>query len=65
MSRPPYNYERVYTGGEMDPYDRHPRATPPQQMAGRQLSYLKPGDARQMRVFKCLDSSLTYSNLLA
>ncbi|KAJ2055492.1 transport between ER and Golgi ATPase protein [Coemansia sp. S155-1] len=65
MSRPPHSYERVYSGGEVDPHSRNPRATPPQYNASRHQSHLRPGDARQMKVFKCPDSSMTYTNLLA
>ncbi|KAJ1821340.1 transport between ER and Golgi ATPase protein [Coemansia sp. RSA 2675] len=65
MSRPPHNYERVYSGGEMDPHSRNPRATPPQYAASHHPSYLRPGDAQQMKVLKCPDSSMTYTNLLA
>ncbi|KAJ1719416.1 transport between ER and Golgi ATPase protein [Coemansia erecta] len=64
MSRPPHNYERIYSGGEMDP---HARQFPtPQHYAGTQrVEYLRAGDVRRMRAIKCPDNTLTYKNLLA
>ncbi|KAJ2310753.1 transport between ER and Golgi ATPase protein [Coemansia sp. Cherry 401B] len=53
MSRNPYDYERVYSGGEVDPY-RRPAAPSP----------LHAGMTRRMRVAKCPDTRLVYTNKL-
>ncbi|KAJ2609501.1 transport between ER and Golgi ATPase protein [Coemansia sp. RSA 1365] len=63
MSRTPYNYERVYNNGEMDPYAR---ASPPARAGGNphSISRLRPGETRRMRVSKCPDPKLVYTNML-
>ncbi|PIA12783.1 secretory pathway protein Sec18 [Coemansia reversa NRRL 1564] len=62
MSRAPYNYERVYNNREMDPYAR----APPPARAGNphSISRLRPGETRRMRVSKCPDPKLVYTNML-
>ncbi|KAJ2718424.1 transport between ER and Golgi ATPase protein [Coemansia sp. Benny D115] len=66
MNRNQHNYERIYSGGEMDPYRRQSPAPPQYKSAGGQFaSYMQPGDARRMKTFKCPDRSLTHTNLLA
>ncbi|KAJ1808494.1 transport between ER and Golgi ATPase protein [Coemansia sp. RSA 2523] len=58
MSRQPYNYERVHSAGEMDPYSRQsprpPAGSPP----------LRAGMTRRMRVAKCPENRLTYTNAM-
>lgn len=68
----PYDYERIYSGGEIDPHARQTRGTPgstgpppPQYPSRNATTHLHSGDARQMKVLKCPDSGLQYTNLLA
>ncbi|KAJ2808043.1 transport between ER and Golgi ATPase protein [Coemansia guatemalensis] len=62
MSRPPYNYERIHTGGEMDPYARAP--LPARAGNPHSIHRLRPGETRRMRVSKCPDPKLVYTNML-
>ncbi|KAJ2631271.1 transport between ER and Golgi ATPase protein [Coemansia sp. RSA 1290] len=54
MSRQPFNYERVYSGGEMDRWATPPSAPSP----------LRVGLTRRMRIAKCPDQRLVYTNRL-
>ncbi|KAJ1877166.1 hypothetical protein LPJ66_012160, partial [Kickxella alabastrina] len=65
MSRHPHNYERIYSGGEMDPHARQPSAPPPNYGGTQRANYLRAGDVRRMQAVKCPDSTLTYTNYLA
>ncbi|KAJ1727435.1 transport between ER and Golgi ATPase protein [Coemansia biformis] len=61
MSRQPYSYDRVYNGGEVDPYARAP---PPAAARGSHQAYILPGETRRLLVAKCPDQKLAYSNRL-
>ncbi|KAJ2851464.1 transport between ER and Golgi ATPase protein [Coemansia brasiliensis] len=56
MSRQPYNYERVYSGGEMDRW-ASPHTAPAS-------SPLRVGMTRRMRIAKCPDQRMVYTNRL-
>ncbi|KAJ1995461.1 transport between ER and Golgi ATPase protein [Coemansia spiralis] len=65
MSRNPYDYERVYSAGEMDPYSHQPSVPAPPRYGSNRPAYLQPGEMRRMKILKCPDNSFTYSNTLA
>ncbi|KAJ2775809.1 transport between ER and Golgi ATPase protein [Coemansia javaensis] len=52
----PYSYERVYSGGEMDPYAQAGPA--------RRLGRMRPGEIRNLLVERCPDPKLAYTNRL-
>ncbi|KAJ2156141.1 transport between ER and Golgi ATPase protein [Coemansia sp. RSA 552] len=68
MDRRPYDYERVYAGGEVDPHRRQPprqqQPPPPSGEAPRRQPKMRPGEMRRMLVVKCPDQRLVYTNML-
>ncbi|KAJ2705739.1 transport between ER and Golgi ATPase protein [Coemansia sp. IMI 203386] len=65
MNRNPHNYERIYSGGEMDPHSRQ-SPTPTSHFSGaRRIERMHTGDVRQMKVITCPDKTLAHTNLLA
>ncbi|KAJ1849180.1 hypothetical protein LPJ57_008406, partial [Coemansia sp. RSA 486] len=65
MNRNPHNYERIYSGGEMDPHSRQSPAPTSHFSGARRIERMHAGDVRQMKVITCPDKTLAHTNLLA